>query len=124
MDKLIRNNIRNIDEYHEATWDTRDMPNKEDITHKSIKRSLLAVIQEEVEDNLGSNYRTTTPKECIDLLETLEAKYGRRRTYRESWNPKGKNKKAVKPDGNDDKSESVPRVPRKKLKPKPRKVKQ
>ena len=49
MAKLLPPPSSNNEEYHEATWDTRDMNFKRDIIHKKIKDVLLTAMQEEVE---------------------------------------------------------------------------
>ena len=61
MDKLLPPTIRNTDEYHEASWDTRDITYKEDIINKAIKNGLPAVMQKEVKGEFYDNYCTIPP---------------------------------------------------------------
>ena len=67
-------------------------------------------------------YRGIYPKEWIDLLRTLEARYNSRRASCEDQKPAAKNKKGDQPDGDDYNIESSPRVPHKKCRPNPGRV--
>ena len=69
-------------------------------------------------------YRGIYPKEWIDLLRTLEARYNSRRASCEDQKPAAKNKKGDQPDGDDYNIESSPRFPHKKFRPNPGKGKQ
>ena len=61
MSKLILPPIRKNEKHHESAWDTRDMPYKGDIICKEIKDGMPSVMQEEVEENVGSKYQTIPP---------------------------------------------------------------
>ena len=124
MDKLIHPPRRNNEEYHEASWDTRDMPYKEEIICKSIKDVLLAPMTEEAKEKFGSNYRSIPTEECIGIIGTLQAIYDRRREDSGYQKPIAKKKTADQTAGDDDNSEAIPRVPHKKHKPNTGKGKQ
>ena len=62
MENILPPPIMKNLEYHEAAWDTRDVPNKEDIIGKLINDGLYSAMQEEVEEN-DNIYQTITPKE-------------------------------------------------------------
>ena len=51
------------------------MPYKYYIIYKAIKDSLTSVIQEEVEENFGSDYCTIPTEEWIDVIGSLESRY-------------------------------------------------
>ena len=62
------------------------------------------------------NFSSIPPEGWIDSQGNLEAKYNRRRASHEYHNPTKKKKKAYHPDRADAKSESRPRVSRKRHK--------
>ena len=84
MYRLIPPPISKNKEYHESAWDTRNMPYNVDIIRKTIKDSLTVVMQEEVKENFGKNYRTIPTKEWIYLLSSPEARDDSRCAARES----------------------------------------
>ena len=124
MDKLTPPPRRNNEEYHEAAWDTRDMPYKQEMICKAIKDVLLDSINEQVKEKFSSNYRTIPTEECIGILGTLQAMYDRRSAYSGYQNPIYKKKTADQPDGDFCKIETIPRVNHKKHTPNPGKGKQ
>ena len=124
MDKLIHPPRRNNEEYHEASWDTRDMPYKQEMICKAINDFLLASMKEEVKKQFGRNYCIIPNEECIGILGTLQATDDRRRAYSGYQKPIAKKKTADQTAGDDDNSEAIPRVPHKKHKPNTGKGKQ
>ena len=69
MAKLIPPMRRNNQEYNKATWDTRDMTYKEDITRKAIKYGLPTVTKKKFEENVGNDYCTIPPDQLIYLVD-------------------------------------------------------
>ena len=77
------------------------------------------MIQEEVDEKLGSDYCIISTEEFIDMIGTLDARDDRRRAAREAQKTFANKKKAQNPYEADSNSESSPRVTRKKHNPKP-----
>ena len=117
MYRLIPPPISKNKEYHESAWDTRNMPYNVDIIRKTIKDSLTVVMQEEVKENFGKNYRTIPTKEWINILGTLENRHNRMRIAREYHKSTAKKKNYEQLDGDDAKNKSTPRFTCNKRKP-------
>ena len=111
MDKILPLPIINNEDYHEAAWDNKDKPYKEEIMCKAITDFPIVSIKEEVKKKFDRNYRTIPTKEYIGLLGTLEAMDERRRAYLWYHTPIVKKKTDDHPDGDDANSDVIPRVP-------------
>ena len=81
-------------------------------------------MKEEVENNFVRKYCTISPKDWINLLGSLDARYDSSHAVCDPQKTVVNNKKADQPDWDDTDSELIHRVPHKKLKPNPVKSKQ